>query len=81
MMYKKLGILKPIEQDKILVDSLLQLMDHYKADYTNTFAALTLNTISDDILFTSNKFKKWRKEWEDRINSSNSSVKSFKLKP
>ena len=79
MMYKKLGILKPIAKDKILVDSLLKLMNDYKADYTNTFAALTLNTISDDSLFTSNKFKKWRKEWEDRINSSNNSVKSFKI--
>ena len=79
MMYKKLGILKPNEKDKILVDSLLKLMNDYKADYTNTFAALTLKDISDDHLFKSNKFKKWRKQWEDRINYSNNSIESFKL--
>ena len=28
----------------------------YKADYTNTFAALTLNSTSNDVLFTSNKY-------------------------
>ncbi len=79
MMYKKLGILKPIEEDKILIDSLLDLMYSYKADYTNTFAALTLNSASDDILFKSNKFKEWKIKWRDRINDSNNSVESFKL--
>jgi len=79
MMYKKLGILKPIEKDKILVDSLLELMNNYKADYTNTFAALTLDDVSNDVLFTSNKFKKWQKKWKDRINSLNNNAKSFKL--
>jgi len=79
MMYKKLGILKPIEKDKILVDSLLELMNNYKADYTNTFAALTLDDVSNDALFTSNKFKKWQKKWKDRINSLNNNAESFKL--
>ena len=79
MMYKKLGIINPIEKDKNLVDSLLELMNNKKADYTNTFAALTLNTRSDDSLFTSSKFKKWEREWKVRIYSSNNSDDSFKL--
>ena len=79
MMYKKLGILEPIEKDKILVESLLELMKNYKADYTNTFAALTLNNRSNDSLFISNEFKKWRKKWKDRINFSDNSTKIFKL--
>ena len=78
MMYKKLGIRKPIEKDKNLVDSLLELMNNKRADYTNTFAALTLNTISNDSLFTSNKFKQWEKQWKSRIHSSNNSGDSFK---
>ena len=79
MMYKKLGIIKPIEKDRKLVDSLLDLMNNERADYTNTFAALTLNTVSDDSLFTSNKFKQWKKQWKSRIHSSNNSGDSFKL--
>ena len=76
MMCKKIGIAKPIEKDKLLVDSLLKLMENYKADYTNTFAALSLNIDSRDILFTSNEFKKWKKQWEDRIDSQD---KAFEL--
>ena len=37
----------------------IDLMNNKKADYTNTFAALTLNTVSNDSLFTSNEFKEW----------------------
>ena len=36
MMYEKLGITKPLKDDKVLVDTLLQLMEESKADYTNT---------------------------------------------
>ena len=48
MMYKKLGIIEPVKKDRALVDSILKLMESYKADYTNTFAALSLNTESND---------------------------------
>ena len=73
---QKIGISKPIEEDKLLVDSLLKLMESYKADYTNTFAALSLNVDSNDTLFTSNELKKWKKKWEDRIDSQD---KAFEL--
>ena len=54
-------------------------MNNKKADYTNTFAALTLNTESDDSLFKSNKFKQWRKQWKSRVHFSNDSAKILKL--
>lgn len=79
MMYKKLGIMNPSEKDKKLVDSLLDLMNYEKADYTNTFAALTLNTESDDSLFKSNEFKLWKKQWKSRVHFSNGSLESLKL--
>ena len=79
MMYKKLGILKPIQEDKVLVDTLLQLMDNYQADYTNTFAALSLSKTSDNSLFTSSKFNEWRKEWENRIDYTDNRIKALKL--
>jgi len=79
MMYKKLGIMNPSGEDKELVDSLLDLMNDEKADYTNTFAALTLNTESDDSLFKSNEFKRWKKQWKSRVHFSNGSLESLKL--
>ena len=79
MMFKKLGITKPLKEDKVLVDTLLQLMDENKADYTNTFAALTLNKVSDDSLFTSNHFNDWRKQWGKRTNHTDRKIKKLKL--
>ena len=79
MMFKKLGITKPLKEDKVLVDTLLQLMDENKADYTNTFAALTLNKVSDDSLFTSIHFNDWRKQWEKRTNHTDRKIKTLKL--
>ena len=79
MMFKKIGILEPDDKDRFLVDSLLEMMKNYKADYTNTFAALTINNVSDDLLFSENEFKKWNKKWKNRINYSNDSVGIFRL--
>jgi serine/tyrosine/threonine adenylyltransferase len=40
MMFKKLGLVSPDNEDKPLVDKLIQWMYDNKADYTNTFTAL-----------------------------------------
>ena len=61
------------------MDTLLQLMDNYQADYTNTFAALSLSKASDNSLFTSSKFNEWRKEWENRIDYTDNRIKALKL--
>ena len=79
MMFEKLGITKPLKEDKVLVDTLLQLMEENKADYTNTFAALTLNKVSDDSLFTSSQFNDWRKQWENRTNHTDKQIETLKL--
>ncbi len=78
-MYKKLGILQPNEEDKVLVNILLQLMATHAADYTNTFAALTLNKASNDSLFTLEEFKEWREQWEHRTNRENNRINTIKL--
>ena len=79
MMFKKIGITKPFKNDKVLVDTLLQLMEEKKADYTNTFAALTLNKVSDDSLFTSSRFNEWRKQWENRTKHTDKQIETLKL--
>jgi uncharacterized protein YdiU (UPF0061 family) len=54
-------------------------MEENKADYTNTFAALTLNKVSDDSLFTSSRFNEWRKQWGNRTNHRDNRIKALKL--
>ena len=78
-MNSKLGILDPIEEDKELIKELLDLMTSYKADYTNTFAALTLNEINKDSLFHSNEFNIWKKQWQKRIENDEKSKKSMRM--
>ena len=79
MMYNKLGIINPIQEDQILIKDLLILMESYKADYTNTFSSLTFNNPYKDSLFISNQFKKWRKRWERRIENNENSYKIMRL--
>ena len=79
MMYKKLGIINPIEEDKLLITNLLKLMEFHKADYTNTFAALTLNEIDKGSLFSSNEFINWKKQWEERIKNNKNSYKIMQM--
>ena len=45
------------DQYEALISNLLKLMESHKADYTNTFAALTMNMPYKDSLFSSNEFK------------------------
>ena len=78
-MYKKIGIINPNEEDKLLIRNLIELMESYKADYTNTFSALTLNEPFEDSLFSSNEFKNWKKKWEKRIKSNENSYKIMRL--
>ncbi len=75
MMQKKLGIIKPRKEDVTLIRNLIQLMKDHGADYTNTFAALTLNKSSNDSMFSSNEFNDWKKQWKKRIKNSNNSLK------
>ena len=42
-MRRKLGIFNEEKEDEALINQLLELMSKNKADYTNTFRALTLD--------------------------------------
>ena len=79
MMYKKIGIINPIKKDTMLVDSLLELMQNYKADYTNTFAALSSNKELGNTLFASAGFKEWQKQWKKRTSFDTNSIEIKKL--
>jgi len=66
-MRAKLGIFNEEEQDKNLIEDLLVMMKKYRADYTNTFRALTSDTRPDMELFGTTEFAQWHALWQARL--------------
>ena len=79
MMFNKLGIINPLEEDKSLITNLIELMHSYKADYTNTFASLTMDSYYKNSLFSSKEFKNWKQQWNNRIGNDENSYKLMKM--
>ncbi|MBO1582433.1 YdiU family protein [Bacillus sp. XF8] len=75
-MKAKLGIFNEEAQDRPLIDELLGIMEKYRADYTNTFRALTLDTPEDTDLFRSSEFTQWKKKWQERLDRQQESKSS-----
>ena len=67
-MRSKLGIYNEEPADETLIQSLLELMLKYRADYNNTFRALTFDRVVDSDLFKSSEFCEWYKRWESRLS-------------
>ena len=79
MMFKKIGIVNPVEEDKLLIKGLLALMESYNSDYTNTFAALTLDKFYSDPLFSSDDFSDWINRWKKRIKNEKNSYEIMQI--
>lgn len=73
-MRAKLGLYNEEDQDESLIEDLLNLMKQNRADFTNTFRALTLNRIEDTGLIGVIGFDKWYEEWEARRNRQKQSI-------
>lgn len=43
------------------------MMKTYKADYTNTFRALTFDKLGNNDLFESEEFAQWQELWQKRL--------------
>lgn len=70
-MRRKIGLLDENKDDVTLIDSLLDLMEKYKMDYTDTFNKLTEN-IYEGIHFHDNfEFNNWHKLWQERLFKQN----------
>lgn len=67
-MRAKLGLFNEEPQDKSLVDSLLNLMKEYHADFTNTFRALTIDKLEDAVMFDAAEFAQWHQLWQTRLS-------------
>lgn len=79
-MRAKLGLFNVEKEDEDLIEQLLKLMETYEADYTNTFIALTFDTINETMLGEKEDFKKWYEKWQNRrMRQEKSSDKSMQL--
>ena len=66
-MRAKLGLHDEEPGDGLLINHLLQLMQKYQADYTNTFRSLTLDQKDDMELFSKTDFHNWNGRWQARL--------------
>lgn len=66
-MRDKLGLFNEEENDQILIEHLLELMQNNRADFTNTFRALTLNEYDGGTIFKTDQFKAWYDQWQQRL--------------
>ncbi|WP_408009214.1 protein adenylyltransferase SelO [Pseudalkalibacillus sp. A8] len=64
-MRAKLGIFNEEAEDENLIGDLHKLMKEHKADFTNTFRALTFDKLEEAELFKSEE--QWHKRWQERL--------------
>lgn len=77
-MRAKLGIYNEEPQDEVLVEELLNLMQKYEADYTNTFLSLTFDKREGAILFETAEFAAWHESWQARLGRQQQSQAEFR---
>lgn len=65
-MRSKLGLFNEDTQDESLIEELLNMMQKYKADYTNTFVSLTFGKPEDTPLYETQEFIPWYEKWQLR---------------
>ncbi|MDF2615031.1 MAG: hypothetical protein K0S71_2817 [Clostridia bacterium] len=66
-MRAKLGLFNEEPQDESLIEGLLSIMQKYRADYTNTFRALTFDKPEDISLSGNTEFAEWHNHWQKRL--------------
>ncbi|HJF32356.1 MAG TPA: YdiU family protein [Sporosarcina psychrophila] len=67
-MRSKLGIITEEIEDESLIEGLLTMMEKHRADYTNTFRALTFDKLKDMALFGTPDFTQWHALWKARLS-------------
>ena len=80
MMRDKLGIFGEDQNDKKLINDLLDWMKKNKVDYTNTFCKLMNVNNTDNKIYQDSTFVNWLEIWQKRtLINNNSKDKSLKL--
>ena len=73
MMRLKIGLLTKENADKDLISELLDVMQKYKVDFTNTFRSLSEDTLPDEEFFKAQEFLFWYKKWKVRLKKESKS--------
>ncbi len=66
-MRAKLGIANEEAEDGSLIEGLLTLMKKHKADFTNTFRALSLGKVEELVFYDTAEFTQWYGLWQERV--------------
>lgn len=77
-MRAKLGLLGGEPEDELLIRDLLQWMEKNRADFTNTFRALTLGLAEDSDLVQSPEFVRWQERWQARLGRQQSTEEAVR---
>lgn len=79
-MRAKLGLFSEEPQDEALIEAFLLLMQRNKADYTNTFRALSMDKPEATVLNGTPEFAEWQEQWQARLGRQEESKEdSLKL--
>ena len=78
-MNEKLGLVGKKQEDNDLIADLLNMMEKYQADYTNTFRGLTIGELSGLDLFETDEFTKWNINWKKRLSNQQQSKEDIRL--
>ncbi|QNO14210.1 YdiU family protein [Alkalicella caledoniensis] len=73
-MRAKLGLFNQEKEDEALIEDLLNIMQKYEVDYTNTFRALTLEKPEETALFGTDDFAQWHNRWQKRLDRQQQSM-------
>lgn len=66
-MRAKLGLFNEESEDLSLIKDLLEVMHKHKADFTNTFRALTFDEQEETGLHDKPEFTEWHERWQARL--------------
>ena len=75
-MRAKLGLFNEEPEDEALFQDLITLMQKFRADYNNTFRALTFNTPEETVLSGNEEFDQWHELWQARLGRQQASKES-----
>jgi uncharacterized protein YdiU (UPF0061 family) len=73
----KLGLFTIGPEDESLVQDLLDLMKQHRADYTNTFLALTFNRFEETPMYGNSRYTQWIEKWQARVSNQGKSMEDI----